>query len=231
MGPVPTESSRPGSPKLPKPPQPSSPPAPANLPQSHPQSSTISPNLSIQPSQSNQACQFKPTSNLNLTNHNQSQLTISPKHTPAANTATQALDASPSRAIQDAAAPPLVGGRDRSRVVIKNKGRVLDLFSGTGSVTSRMEVLGYSVVSLDLDHRVGPAICEDFMQWDYTKFLPGHFKIICASVPCAEYSLAKTTAPRDLERADALVKRVLKLVQYFSPKIWWIENPRTGLLK
>ena len=62
-------------------------------------------------------------------------------------------------------------------------------------------------------------------------FPPGHFKIICASVPCAEYSLAKTTAPRDFERADALVIKVLKLVEYFSPKIWWIENPRTGHLK
>ena len=105
------------------------------------------------------------------------------------------------------------------------------MFSGTGPVSSRVELWGYSVVSLDLDRRVDPGICEDFMQWDYTKYLPGHFKIICASVPCAEYSLAKTTAPRDLGRADALVKRVLKLVQYVSPKIWWIENPRTGLLK
>ena len=78
-----------------------------------------------------------------------------------------------------------------------------------------MKLLGYSGVTLDLDRRVNPVICEDFMQWDYTSFLPGHFKIICASVPCAEYSLAQTTAPRDLERADSLVKRVLKLVQYF----------------
>ena len=142
-----------------------------------------------------------------------------------------ALKSSPSHAIEASAAPPLVQGREKSRVLIKNKGRVLDLFSGTGSVSNRMNFLGYSVVTVDLDRRVDPVICEDFMQWDYTKFLPGHFKIICASVPCAEYSLAKTTAPRDLERADALVKRVLKLVQYFSPKVWWIENPRTGLLK
>ena len=113
---------------------------------------------------------------------------------------------------------PLVEGRGKSRGLIKNKGRVLDLFSGTGSVSNRMKLLGYSVVTVYLDRRVNPVICEDFMQWDYTSFLPGHFKIICASFPCAEYSLAKTTAPRDLERADALVKRVLKLVQYFHQK-------------
>ena len=60
---------------------------------------------------------------------------------------------------------------------------------------------------------------------------PGHFHLIAASVPCAEYSLAKTTADREFSRADALVKEVLEVVEHFQPKMWWIENPRTGLLK
>ena len=60
---------------------------------------------------------------------------------------------------------------------------------------------------------------------------PGYFRVIAAGVPCAEYSLAKSTAPREFFKADALVVRVLDIVSYFSPKIWWIENPRTVLLK
>ena len=71
----------------------------------------------------------------------------------------------------------------------------------------------------------------DIFDWHYTCFNPGHFKIIAASVPCAEYSIAKTTAPRDLMKADGVVSKVLEIVQYFQPKIWWIENPRTGQLK
>ena len=71
----------------------------------------------------------------------------------------------------------------------------------------------------------------DLFDWNYTVYPPGYFKIIAASVPCAEYSIAKTTAPRDFAKADALVCRVLEIVQYLEPKIWWIENPRTGHLK
>ena len=42
--------------------------------------------------------------------------------------------------------------------------------------------------------------------------------------------MAKTT-PRDLTKADALVCKVLEIVGYFHPKVWWVENPQTGLLK
>ena len=76
-----------------------------------------------------------------------------------------------------------------------------------------------------------PDIVTDLLEWEYNQFPPKHFKVIAASVPCAQYSVAKTTAPRDLPRADALVCRVLEIVKYFQPKTWWIENPQTGLLK
>ena len=111
------------------------------------------------------------------------------------------------------------------------KGKALDLFSGTGSVARRLSELGYDVVSLDIDPRSGSTITMDLLDWTYTVYPPGYFKIVAASVPCAEYSIAKTTAPRDFERADELVHRVLEIVEYFGPKIWWIENPRTGYLK
>ena len=50
-------------------------------------------------------------------------------------------------------------------------------------------------------------------------------------MPCAEYSLAKTTAPRNFDKADALVRKVLEIVEYFAPKMWWLKNPRHGHLK
>ena len=84
---------------------------------------------------------------------------------------------------------------------------------------------------MDLDPKTNPTILSDLLEWKYTDYPSGFFKIIAASVPCAEYSIAKTTAPREFSKADALVCRVLDIVEYFSPKIWWIENPRTGHLK
>ena len=50
-------------------------------------------------------------------------------------------------------------------------------------------------------------------------------------MPCNEYSVAKTTAPRHLREADLIVQRVLEIIAYFEPDAWWIENPRSGLLK
>ena len=50
-----------------------------------------------------------------------------------------------------------------------------------------------------------------------------------ASPPCNEYSLAKTSHPRDLEFADSLVQQALKIITYCAPHFWTIENP-LGLL-
>ncbi len=72
----------------------------------------------------------------------------------------------------------------------------------------------------------------DILEWDYRKaFEPGHFAIIAAGVPCTEYSIALTTRPRNLEYADKIVAKTLEIIAYFRPKMWWIENPRFGLLK
>ena len=91
--------------------------------------------------------------------------------------------------------------------------------------------MGFNVLTLDIDPKHNANFVCDLLDWDYQQFPPNHFKIIAASTPCAEYSVAKTTSPRDYDRADNLVCRVLEIVRYFSPKIWWIENPQTGHLK
>ena len=59
---------------------------------------------------------------------------------------------------------------------------------------------------------------------------PGGFDVIFASVPCTEYSMALTTRPRDLQKADAVVERTLEVIQFLKPRKWFIENPRGGLL-
>ena len=70
--------------------------------------------------------------------------------------------------------------------------RLLELFSGTGSVGRIARAHGWDVLSLDLKNA---DINEDIQTWDYQQLEPKHFDVILASPPCTEYSIAKKTAP------------------------------------
>ena len=109
--------------------------------------------------------------------------------------------------------------------------RLLELFSGTGSVGKVARDFGWDVVSLDMDFRMKPDIVADILHWDFKAFTPGHFDVVWASPPCTEYSLAKTVGARDLDKADSIVKRLLNILDYLQPKFYIIENPQTGMLK
>ena len=105
---------------------------------------------------------------------------------------------------------------------------LLELFSGTGSVGKVADVLGYSVISLDLKDAKTNA---DILEWDYTKLDPNEIDVIWASPPCIEYSIAKQAGIRKIEEANKIVLKTLEIIDYFKPKYWFIENPQTGLLK
>ena len=107
---------------------------------------------------------------------------------------------------------------------------MLDLFAGTGSIGRVFRDRGYEVTSVDWDKRFDPDITVDLHQWAYWEYNVGYFSVIAASPPCTEYSTAMTSRDRDLKLADDLVKLTLKIIQYFKPKHWFIENPQTGHL-
>jgi len=111
--------------------------------------------------------------------------------------------------------------------------RLLELFSGTGSVGRAFEKLGWEVVSIDLEPNFKPTIVADLREWDPTIYPRRYFDCVHASPPCTEYSCARTTAkrPRDLEGSDALVQRTMEMMQYLQPLCWIMENPWTGLLR
>ena len=92
---------------------------------------------------------------------------------------------------------------------------------------------GWEVTSLDLDPKTEATIKENILTWNFNEYPVGFFDAVWASPCCTQYSCARTKAnkPRDLEGADALVKKTLEIIDYFQPRCWFIENPETGLLK
>jgi site-specific DNA-cytosine methylase len=124
--------------------------------------------------------------------------------------------------------------------------RVLELFSGTGSVGKVCEELGYEVISLDLKNA---DINTNILDWDYTIFPIGHFDIIWASPPCDTFSKLRKcwygrklkchneVFSKELELKDReeigvpILRKTEEIIEYFQPSLWFIENPQTGAMK
>ena len=111
--------------------------------------------------------------------------------------------------------------------------KLLNLFSGTCSVSDPWRTAGHDVIELDTDGRFNPEIKQNILEWDH-KELPWVPDVIWASPPCTEYSIAKTRGVRDLVLADSLVAKAMEIIQYFESKnpnlIWFLENGATTLL-
>lgn len=110
--------------------------------------------------------------------------------------------------------------------------RVLDLFSGTGSIEKTLAGLipGVEVVSVDMDPKFEPTIVADVLKLDYkATWKPGEFHVVWLSPPCTFYSLARNSAPRDFAQSDRLVRRGMQIVRYLKPKHFFMENPRAFL--
>ena len=114
--------------------------------------------------------------------------------------------------------------------------RVLELFSGTGSVGKICKELGYEVVSLDLSNA---DINTDIMNWNYQEmFDVGYFDMIWCSPPCNSFSVLQNAIKTKEEiyknihdNGLPVLNKTLEVVEYFKPKYYFIENPQTGRMK
>ena len=96
-------------------------------------------------------------------------------------------------------------------------------------LTTRPDLPGAWTIStdtLDVDESCRPSVWADVRLWrPESRFQPGEIDFIWVSVPCPEYSRAKTTAPRDLETADAIGRAAVRLILWLRPKAFVLENP------
>ncbi len=110
---------------------------------------------------------------------------------------------------------------------------LLELFSGTKSVSKVARELGWETVSLDIDPRFSPDLCMDIMDFDETMYPKDYFQLIWSSPDCRAYSVARTRAkiPQDeaMAASDKLVKRTREIIEYFGCK-YCIENPASSRL-
>jgi hypothetical protein len=80
----------------------------------------------------------------------------------------------------------------------------------------------------------------DILEWDYTVYPEGYFDVIWASPDCTSWSKAaggkhrlKSDMTPKTETArigELLILKTIEIINYFKPKIWFIENPQ-GLLQ
>lgn len=117
--------------------------------------------------------------------------------------------------------------------------RVLELFSGTGSVSKVCKKLGYEVVSVDISNQfMNPTHLVDILKFNYKQYKSGYFDIIWASPPCRTFSSMKflTATMEEILKEIELeglppLKKTLEIIKYFKPKYYFIENPANSKMK
>jgi C-5 cytosine-specific DNA methylase len=101
----------------------------------------------------------------------------------------------------------------------------LILFEYSGVFTNILKKMGYNAIQVDTELGI------DIHKFDYKKYK--NVEIVLAFPPCTEFAVSGArwfadkdkNSPNLLKQAVANVRKVLEIVNYHKPKVWFIENP------
>lgn len=115
---------------------------------------------------------------------------------------------------------------------------VLELFSGSGTISKEFEKRGHNVFSIDIRKRRGvcePSLRKDILEVTRDDIPFKDINIIWASPPCDVFSHSglwyhwnKDGSPKTEKAKEHLkiLDKTLKLIESLSPGYFFIENPR-----
>lgn len=124
--------------------------------------------------------------------------------------------------------------------------KLLELFSGTKSVSNVFKSYGIETFSVDFDKSTNPDLCIDIKDLTYEMVLNkfGKPDVIWASPDCTSYSIAAISHHRVKDEngflipisdyakyCDTVNVHLLELINELNPKYFFIENPRGGMRK
>lgn len=111
--------------------------------------------------------------------------------------------------------------------------KVLELFSGTASISAQFSKRGFITLTLDNNPIHNADITENI--FNIKKLPKGVFKVIWASPPCTAFTVStigknwfKDHKPKTEKAREGLriLEHTIKLIAMAKPKFWFIENPR-----
>ena len=125
--------------------------------------------------------------------------------------------------------------------------KVLELFSGTGSIGRAFEERGHEVFSVEWDEALPASLHADieYLTADRVRSLSGAPDVIWAPPDCTTFSMAGISRHRrknpntgNLDAAspyalkcDRVDLAMLRLIRDLRPALFFIENPRAGMRK
>jgi len=124
----------------------------------------------------------------------------------------------------------------------RKKIKVLELFSGTASISRAFTIRGHECITVDNQKKLRPTFVHDITKVDtycYDWIKPD---VVWASPPCTTFSVASIgkhwtggyraykPKTKEAEVGIEIVKKTLQIINHIEPMFWFIENPR-GLLR